>query len=94
MTARSYIEGACPDGWEPHDQVVRRFDQAVIRHAAAAAERGRTLIAGTHGMAMTVWLASRYLLEPDPAHFWAAMRFPEAIEIDLLHGVVRTSAPD
>ncbi|MDG4823256.1 histidine phosphatase family protein [Asanoa sp. WMMD1127] len=87
--ARSYVEGASPAGWEPHDQVVRRFDQAVVRHAAAAAQKGRTLVVGTHGMAMTTWLASRYRLQPDPAEFWAALRFPDLIEIDLRNCVVR-----
>jgi hypothetical protein len=45
-------------------------------------------------MAMTIWLARRYVLEPDPAQFWAALRFPDPVEIDLRHGVVRTSATD
>lgn len=88
-TARSYVEGILPDGWEPHDQVVRRFDHAVVLHAATANARGRTLIVGTHGLAPTIWLASRYHLEPDPSRFWAALRFPDIIEVDLMHGVVR-----
>jgi broad specificity phosphatase PhoE len=88
-TARSYVEGTRPDGWEPHDQVARRLDHAVTSHAAAAAVQGRTLVVGTHGMALTIWLASRYLLEPDPAQFWAALRFPDLIEIDLLQGIIR-----
>ena len=88
-TARSYVEGTLPDGWEPHDRVVGRFDRAVARHAAAATAQAITLIVGTHGMAATIWLASRYHLEPDPAQFWAALRFPDLIEVDLLRGVVR-----
>ncbi|MDG4795458.1 hypothetical protein [Micromonospora sp. WMMD1082] len=88
-TARSYIQGVCPEGWEPHDQVVHRFHEAVIRHAAAAAALGATLVVGTHGLASTIWLASRHRLEPDPVPFWAALRFPDLIEIDLLHGIVR-----
>ena len=28
-------------------------------------------------------------LESDPSRFWAALRFPDIIEVDLLHGVVR-----
>jgi hypothetical protein len=58
-------------------------------HAAAAAAQTRTLIVGTHGLAMTIWLASRCRLEPDPAQFWAALRFPDLIEADLSHGVIR-----
>jgi hypothetical protein len=90
--ARSYVEGDLPDGWEPHNQVVRRFDDAVVRHAATAATQARTLIVGTGGLAPTIWLASRYHLEPDPAQFWAALRYPDLIEVDLLHGVVRRPA--
>ncbi|MEV6695476.1 hypothetical protein AB0M35_28815 [Micromonospora sp. NPDC051196] len=74
--ARSYLKGACLQGWEAQDQVVHRFDEAVIRHAAAAAGLGRTLVVGTHGMALTMWLASRDLLGPDPIPFWATLRFP------------------
>jgi broad specificity phosphatase PhoE len=87
--ARSYIQGACPEGWEPHDQVIGRFEEAVVRHAAAAADQGRTLVVDTHGVASTIWLASRYVLGPDPVEFWAALRFPDLIEIDLLHGLVQ-----
>jgi hypothetical protein len=88
-TARSYVEGALPEGWEPHDQVVRRFDDAVVRHAAQAAAQARTLIVGTGGLAPTIWLASRYHLAPDPAQFWDALRYPDVIEVDLRDGTVR-----
>ncbi|BCY13655.1 histidine phosphatase family protein [Actinoplanes sp. L3-i22] len=81
--ALAYAGGECPDGWEPRDAVIERFGAAVVRHAAAAAERGQTLVLGTHGLAPTVWMASRYQLEPDPARFWAGLRFPDIVEIDL-----------
>ena len=55
----------------------------MVRHAAAAAERGQTLVLGTHGLAPTVWMASRYRLDPDPAQFWAGLRFPDIVEIEL-----------
>ncbi|MEV6344616.1 histidine phosphatase family protein [Actinoplanes sp. NPDC051851] len=80
----AYLSGECPDGWESHDRVIERFDAAVIRHAAAAAEHGRTLVIGTHGLAPTVWMASRYPLDPDPVRFWAGLRFPDILEIDLV----------
>jgi hypothetical protein len=81
--AESYARGGCPDGWEPRDEVIGRFDAAVVRHAAAAAEQNRTLVIGTHGLAPTVWMASRYRLATDPARFWADLRFPDIVEIDL-----------
>jgi broad specificity phosphatase PhoE len=88
-TARSYIEGIVPDGWEPHNQVIGRFDHAIVCHASAATAQARTLVIGSHGLAATLWLASRYHLEPDPSGFWAALRFPDVIEVDLLRDVVR-----
>ncbi|GAA1591697.1 hypothetical protein GCM10009828_015740 [Actinoplanes couchii] len=81
--ALAYARGECPDGWEPRDQVIERFDAAVVRHAADAAAQNRTLILGTHGLAPTVWMASRYQLATDPAAFWADLRFPDILEIDL-----------
>ncbi|MEU4688607.1 hypothetical protein [Actinoplanes sp. NPDC023714] len=87
--ALAYLGGACPDGWEPHPAVIARFDAAVVRHAAAAAGLGRTLVLGSHGLAPVVWMASRYELSPDPAGFWSALRFPDIVEIDLVGGRVR-----
>ncbi|MEV6301757.1 histidine phosphatase family protein [Actinoplanes sp. NPDC051861] len=81
--ALAYAGGVCPEGWEPQSEVVSRFDAAVVRHAAEAAGRGRTLVIGTHGLAPTVWMASRYQLDPDPAGFWSELRFPDVVEIDL-----------
>lgn len=81
--ALAYAGGECPDGWEPRERVIARFDAAVVRHASAAAGRGQTLVLGTHGLAPTVWMASRYELAPDPARFWAGLRFPDIVEIDL-----------
>jgi broad specificity phosphatase PhoE len=94
--ARGYLGGAGPGGWEPPAQVIARFEAAVARHARAATARQQVLIAGTHGLAATLWLASRMRLEPSPAGFWASLRFPELIEVDLGTGQVRrhvTQAP-
>jgi broad specificity phosphatase PhoE len=87
--AHGYITGSCPDGWEPQAQVAARFEAAVARHAAIAAGRQQLLIAGSHGLAVTVWLASWLRLEPSPAGFWDSLRFPELIEVDLGAGQVR-----
>lgn len=81
--ALAYAGGVCPEGWEPQAEVITRFDAAVVRHAATAAAQGRTLIIGTHGLAPTVWMASRYELDCDPARFWSELRFPDVVEIDL-----------
>ena len=80
--AAAYVGGATHAGWEPHQAVVRRFDAAVRRHQAIATARRAVLVIGTHGMAMTLWLASRFALEPDPVVFWAALAFPEVVVVD------------
>ena len=77
--ARAYVSGTTHDGWEPRTAVAERFDAAVARHTSPD-----TLIIATHGMAMTVWLASRIAL--DPGRFWAALRFPDVIDVDLAAG--------
>ncbi len=75
--ARAYLQGARHDGWEPHGQVVDRFEAAVVRHSGST---DRTLVIGTHGLAPTLWLADRCGLDPVP--FWEALRFPDVIEVD------------
>ncbi|GGN87451.1 hypothetical protein GCM10010112_70100 [Actinoplanes lobatus] len=74
--ARAYLNGADHEGWEPRDQVVGRFAAAVDRHAAA----GGTLVIGTHGLAGTLWLASRHAVGWPAEQFWEALRFPDLIE--------------
>jgi broad specificity phosphatase PhoE len=74
--ARAYVDGVGHDGWEPHAEVSARFAAAVERHERLAA--GRRLVVGTHGMALTVWLAGRIRL--DPGAFWAALDFPDLID--------------
>jgi 2,3-bisphosphoglycerate-dependent phosphoglycerate mutase len=81
--ARAYADGEAHAGWESHAAVARRFDEAVSRHGAAAGADGAILVVGTHGLAPTVWLASRLRLAPSPGAFWAALRFPDAIHVAL-----------
>ena len=83
--ALAYAGGADLEGWEPRAAVIERFDAAVVRHAADAAARGCTLVIGTHGLAPTVWMASRYELNCEPARFWSELRFPDVVEIDLVN---------
>lgn len=85
--ARAYVDGFDHEGWEPRSAVAQRFQAAVDRHTALAG--GRTLIIGSHGLAMTVWLASHLTLRPSPGEFWAALRFPDLLEVDLVAGTVR-----
>lgn len=79
--ARAYVDGAVHPGWEPHPSVVARFEAALIRHAALA--DGRPLVVGTHGMALTCWLAARDLIPEGRAagQFWAGLGFPAVVEL-------------
>jgi hypothetical protein len=79
--AYAYVAGVCHDGWEPHAQVVARFDGAVSRHAMHAVARRRTLAIGSRGLALAVWLAAQISLEPTAADFSANLAFPDLIEV-------------
>ncbi len=76
---RSYVEGFAHEGWEPHSDVVRRF-QAAIDEFRVPAGSG-ALVVATHGMAMTVWLHARGWVS-DPGSFWAGLRFPDVIAVE------------
>ena len=85
--ARAYVEGTPHDGWEPRQDVAARFEAAVRRHTTT----GRTLVIGTHGMAATVWLATRTTIDPGP--YWEGLCFPDLIAVDLVAGTAaRVSA--
>ena len=77
---RSYVDGADHPRWERRADVARRFDEAMNDHLVRA--EGRPLVIGSHGMAITVWLTARVGLTA-PGDFWAALRFPDVIGVDL-----------
>ncbi len=77
---RSYVEGTEHAGWEPRARAAARFDAALTEHLTTAA--GRPLVVATHGMVMTVWLSERLGLA-DPGAFWARLRLPDRIGVDL-----------
>jgi broad specificity phosphatase PhoE len=82
---RSYVSGAAIKGWEPQSEVARRFTAAV--DAVTVLAGGRDVVAASHGMAMTVWLAETLSLT-DPGSFWADLRFPDVLLVDLQAGTV------
>jgi broad specificity phosphatase PhoE len=79
---QAYVEGVDHAGWEPRSTVVERFDAAVTEFLVRAG--GGPVIVASHGMAMTVWLSARIGLA-HPGAFWAALQFPDAIEVHLGH---------
>lgn len=82
---RSYVCGAVIPGWEPQAGVARRFGAA----AGEAIQRAgrRDVVLATHGMALTVWLTTAISLA-DPGSFWADLRFPDVLAVDLRAGTV------
>jgi broad specificity phosphatase PhoE len=83
---RAYVTGTDHDGWEPRDEVARRFDAGITEQLALAGDV--PLVVASHGMAMTLWLTARGGLD-DPGTFWADLRFPDAHQIDLATGAIR-----
>src|SRR5262245_56310800 len=86
---QAHANGADHDGWESRVDVAARFDAAVADHLVRAA--GRPVAVASHGMAMTVWLTARVGL-PAPGAFWASLRFPDAVAVDLATGSVKPLA--
>jgi len=67
-----YLAGEEPTGWEPRDAVVERLSAALhdLTNDGPA-------LAVSHGIAMTVWLAS-VTTDLDAIGFWTGLRFPDA----------------
>ena len=77
---RAYVTGTDYTGWEPRHQVVARFADGVSFWSAQA--DGRPLVIASHGMAMTLWLTATVGLA-DPGAFWADLRLPDLLTIDV-----------
>jgi broad specificity phosphatase PhoE len=76
----AYVTGTDYPDWEPRDQVSARFTKGVEFWITRA--DGRPLVIASHGMAMTLWLASTIGLA-DPGAFWAGLRLPDLLAVDL-----------
>lgn len=83
---RSESVGETAD-WEPRERVVERFAAGV--DAALEANRGGfgDVVIVNHGLAMSLWLASRSGI--DLVRFWQGLAFPDAWRLDLETGDVR-----
>jgi broad specificity phosphatase PhoE len=77
---RAYVTGTDHPGWEPRDRVVTRFTDG-MRFWTAQAD-GRPLVIASHGMAMTLWLSATVGLA-NPGAFWADLRLPDLLRIDV-----------
>lgn len=88
---RAYVTGTDYTGWEARDQVVARFAEG-MRFWTARAD-GRPLVIASHGMAMTLWLTSTVGLA-DPGAFWAGLRLPDLLTVDVAAKQVSRSVSD
>jgi broad specificity phosphatase PhoE len=82
---RRYVGGIDHPGWERRAEVAERFGAAIGEHLARA--DGRPVVVGSHGMALTVWLSQAVGLA-DPAGFWARLKLPDVLPVDLTAGTV------
>jgi broad specificity phosphatase PhoE len=74
----AYLTGTHHPGWEPHAEVIARFDTGIRFWQPRAGDQ--PLVVATHGMAMTLWLTT---LSPDnPGEFWSDLRLPDVFEVN------------
>lgn len=76
--AAAYLAGAGHDGWEPRASVAERFSAGIAAHLSDGAH----LVVATHGMALTVWLATVSEVA-DPVVFWRGLAFPDVVSVAL-----------
>lgn len=69
VAATRYLAGEPLAGWEPHADALARFADVV-------AGAGARVVIVSHGLAMSLYFASR-VPELDPAAFWAGLRMPD-----------------
>lgn len=90
VARRAYVDGADHESWENRRSVTARMQAAVDDYRAAAGER--PLVIAGHGMSLTVWMTAALHLS-DPGAFWAALRFPDLLAVDLCARDVRRCDP-
>lgn len=88
--AASYLRGENSGesaDWEPRERVVERFAAGVDAAIAANSGSAGDVVIVNHGLAMSLWLASRSNIDLEP--FWKALTFPDAWQLNLKAGEVR-----
>lgn len=88
--ALGYLAGRDGFDWEPRDDVVRRFDAAVMQAAGQAP--GRDVLVVNHGLAMSLWVAHVVGVKRasfELARFWHDLTFPDAWRVDLGSGTLQ-----
>ncbi|MCL4243147.1 MAG: phosphoglycerate mutase family protein [Dehalococcoidia bacterium] len=77
--------------WEPRERAVERFAAGVDAAMAANSCSPGDVVIVNHGLAMSLWLASRSGIDLVP--FWQGLAFPDAWRLDLETGEVRRLWP-
>lgn len=86
VARRAYVEGENHVGWENRRAVAARMQAAVDDSRAVAGDR--PLVVAGHGMSLTVWITAVLGLS-DPGGFWAALRSPDLLAINLAGREIR-----
>lgn len=87
--AASYLRGEHSGetaDWEPRERVVARFAAGVDAAIAANSSSAGDLLIVNHGLAMSLWLASRSNIDLEA--FWKALTFPDAWRLGLAGEVI------
>jgi broad specificity phosphatase PhoE len=81
--AAGYLAGAPEPGWEPREDVLARFSAGIAEARASAAG---TVAVVSHGMAISLWVASVSPIEI--VSWWRALALPDAWVVDVDAGEV------
>ncbi|MBE0611588.1 MAG: histidine phosphatase family protein [Dehalococcoidia bacterium] len=73
--------------WELRERVVERFAAGVDAAIAANSRWAGDVVIVNHGLAMSLWLASRSNIDLEP--FWKALTFPDAWRLEMGTGELR-----
>ena len=75
-----YLRGEAQEGWEPHDEVAARVNEAV--EGAVAVADGGPVVVVSHGLALALHLGDRLGADFDRESFWSGLAFPDAWALD------------
>jgi broad specificity phosphatase PhoE len=72
--AAAHLAGKSLPQWEPRDEAIERFGDAIID--LASREGDGDIVVVNHGLALSLFLAAN--VDLDIVAFWQALRFPDA----------------
>ncbi len=81
--AAGYLGGRDEPGWETRENVVARFSAGL----ESMPEPAGPVVVVSHGLALTLWLASRTTIETE--RWWRELTFPDAWDYEPSSGTLR-----